>query len=370
MIVVIIVPTFNEAQNIQQLVTEIQAQFVESTHELKILVVDDKSPDGTADLVRGMQSSMTNLYLLEGDKNGLGAAYIRGMKHAIESLDAEVVFEMDADFSHDPKDLHRLLVNVEHGADFVIGSRYVPGGTIPPEWGLWRRLNSVFGNIVARYVAGIYRVRDCTAGFRCIRTSLLNRIEVGRLKVQGYAFQVALLHAAVVGGAKIVEVPVNFIDRKYGTSKLGLSDIVEFIFNAWWIRFHASKTFIKFGIVGASGAIVNLGLFTLLLNLSMNKYVASPLAIEASILWNFLLNNFWTFRWRTNFDHIRVKGLKFNAVSIVALTISYATFVGFSLLTPDLPPQVHQFIGIIPATFVNYFLNSYWTFRDRAGEVR
>jgi dolichol-phosphate mannosyltransferase len=94
------------------------------------------------------------------------------------------------------------------------------------------------------------------------------------------------------------------------------------------------------------------------------------LAIEASILWNFLLNNFWTFRWRTNFDHIRVKGLKFNAVSIVALTISYATFVGFSLLTPDLPPQVHQFIGIIPATFVNYFLNSYWTFRDRAGEVR
>ena len=269
-----------------------------------------------------------------------------------------------ADFSHKPNDLPRLMVNLEHGADFVIGSRYVPGGTIPTEWNWLRRANSLLGNVVARYVVGIYRVRDCTAGFRAIRAPLLRRIGIESLRVQGYAFQVALLHGAIMQGAKVVEVPVDFVDRTHGNSKLGLRDIVEFIVNAWWIRFQASRTFIKFAIVGASGVIINLGLFTILLNIGANKYLASPIAIEVSIISNFILNNYWTFRRRTTREKIRVKGLKFNAVSLVALGISYGTFVLLSLLLPRTAPQIHQLIGIVPATLVNYFLNSYWTFRQ------
>lgn len=360
---VIIVPTYNEKSNIAALVDALQEQFLQLEHDMHILVVDDNSPDGTADVVRTLQTSHPNLQLLNGQKQGLGVAYIRGMRHAMQELQADVVFEMDADFSHKPEDIPRLLEAIDEGADFVIGSRYVPGGTIPEEWGLYRRLNSRFGNIVARYLAGIYSVRDCTAGFRAIRTSVLRRIDFDKLRVQGYAFQVALLHAAKTNKAKIVEIPVNFIDRTHGESKLGLRDIIEFILNAWWIRFDSSKTFIKFLIVGASGVVVNLGAFTLLLAQGLNKYAASPIAIELSIITNFFLNNGWTFRWRKTKDRMRTRGIKFNAVSLLSLGLSYSTFVLLSVLLPEYPPQLHQFAGIVPATLANYFLNSYWTFK-------
>jgi len=345
------------------MIDALEQQFQTMSHEMHILVVDDSSPDGTAQAVGALQKQYHNLHLIEGKKAGLGAAYIRGMRHAMEELGAETVFEMDSDFSHKPVDVPRLMAALDRGADFVIGSRYVKGGSIPREWGLLRRLNSKFGNIVARYVAGIYRVHDCTAGFRAIRCSALRRINFSSLKVKGYAFQIALLHAAVVQRAKIVEIPVDFIERIHGESKLGLSDIIEFIVNAWWIRFQSSTTFIKFGIVGASGVVVNLSVFTLLMAAGMNKYIASPIAIEVSIISNFSLNNFWTFRWRKTKDTVRIKGAKFNIVSVLALAISYGTFVVLTLAFPNVQPQIHQFIGIVPATFVNYFMNSYWTFR-------
>ena len=232
------------------------------------------------------------------------------------------------------------------------------------EWGFRRRMNSKFGNIVARYLAGIYPVRDCTAGFRAIRTSILQNIDFSELGVKGYAFQVALLHQAVVLKAKIVEIPVDFIDRTKGESKLGIRDIIEFILNAWWIRFNSLKTFLKFAVVGASGVVVNLGFFTLFLMAGLNKYIASPIAIEISIISNFLLNNFWTFSSRKTKDRIRIRGLKFNAVSFLALGVSYGTFVALSIFFPNVQPQLHQLVGIIPATLLNYFLNSYWTFKE------
>jgi len=337
---------------------------------MHILVVDDYSPDGTADVVRGMQAGADNLHLIEGRKSGLGSAYIRGMLHALNILRADVVFEMDADFSHKPEDVARLLSEIEAGADFVIGSRYVEGGSIPIEWSWLRRLNSMGGNIAARHIAGISQIRDCTAGFRAIRASLLRRIDFTGLRVQGYAFQVALLHAAVKEGGRIKEVPVDFIDRKHGESKLGVSDVIEFVVNVWWIRLQSSKTFIKFAIVGASGVLVNLGFFTLFLLAGMNKYIASPIAIELSIVSNFLLNNYWTFRWRKTIDRTRIRGLKFNLVSILALGVSYGTFVTLSLAFPDTAPQVHQLIGIVPATLINYLLNSYWTFNHVGGNTR
>jgi dolichol-phosphate mannosyltransferase len=360
--VVVIVPTYNERLNIGELIATLQEQFQTMRHDMHLLIVDDNSPDGTAEVVRELQVRYPNVHLVEGEKTGLGAAYVRGMRYALYDLHAEVVFQMDADFSHKPHDVPRLMAEIDEGADFVIGSRYVKGGSIPEEWGWLRKLNSWAGNVVARYVAGIYQVRDCTAGFRAIRGSLLLRSKLGGSKVQGYAFQVALLHAAVVAGARIREIPVDFVDRKQGESKLGLSDILEFILNAWWIRFESSGTFIKFGIVGASGVLLNLGFFTLLLTVRVNKYIASPLAIQLSIFWNFWLNNYWTFRSRRTNDRTLLKGVKFNIVSLLALAVSYGTFVALSHAFPLVAPSVHQLIGIVPATLINYFLNSYWTF--------
>lgn len=363
--IVIVLPTYNERDNVGRLIRELQRQFLKvPAHEFHILVVDDNSPDGTAEIVRWEMRQFANLHLLSGTKAGLGAAYVRGMKHAMAELGAEAVFEMDADFSHDPADIPRLVAALDEGADFVIGSRYVPGGSIPKEWSFYRRMNSRYGNLVARYLAGIPRIRDCTAGFRAIRTVLLRRINLDALGVQGYAFQVALLHEAVAKGARIKEIPVHFVDRTRGMSKLGLRDIFEFIGNAAWIRLQRSRLFIKFCVVGASGVAVNLGVFTWLLAQELNRFLASPIAIEVSILWNFLLNNFWTFSERDTRDRVEIRALKFNAVSFLALGLSYSTFVLLSWLFPQLPPQIPQLAGIIPATLVNYFMNSYWTFRE------
>jgi dolichol-phosphate mannosyltransferase len=362
--VVIILPTYNERGNIAALLASLQREFSRLHHDMHVLVVDDNSPDGTADVVREAMQRYSNVHLLTGEKAGLGAAYIRGMQHAINAMRADVVFEMDADFSHDPADVPRLLAEVENSADFVIGSRHVPGGSIPDEWSFWRKLNSAGGNWVARYVAGLYGIRDCTAGFRAIRASILRQIDFSALRVKGYAFQVALLHQAVTLGATVREVPVHFIDRKRGQSKLGLGDITEFVLNAWWIRLRALRTFVRFVVVGASGTVVNLGVFSAALHADLNKYIASPLAVEVSIIWNFLLNNYWTFRERRTRDRTRIKGLKYNLVSLASLGVSFATFTAMTLFVPRASPVLDQFIGIVPAVLVNYFLNSYWTFRS------
>jgi dolichol-phosphate mannosyltransferase len=362
--IIIILPTYNERENILPLLKALQNQFQRIPHDMTILVVDDNSPDGTADAVRAERANAQNLFLITGKKEGLGAAYLRGMNHAIDVLKADAVMEMDADFSHKPEDVPRLIAALDEGADFVIGSRYVPGGKIPDDWSFFRRMNSKWGNVFARYVAGMSTVRDCTAGFRAIRAAIIRRIDLDALKVRGYAFQISLLHEAILNHAVIREIPVEFIDRKRGQTKLGLSDIAEFMLNAWWIRFERSKTFLRFCAVGTSGVVVNLVSFTLLMDLGLNKFLASPLAIEISIITNFLLNNFWTFSKRDMNDRIHIRGLKFNVVSFVALAVSYATFLFLSALDPGGVPQVHQAIGIVPATFINYFLNSYWTFRE------
>jgi dolichol-phosphate mannosyltransferase len=362
--IVVILPTYNEKDNIAPMIRALQDQFRKVPHDMNILVVDDNSPDGTAELVRAESKTFTNVSLITGQKQGLGAAYVRGMTHAIDQLHADAVMEMDADFSHKPEDVPRLIEALDQGADFAIGSRYIPGGKIPDDWTFLRRMISKWGNVFARYVAGIYAVRDCTAGFRAIRASVIKKIDFETLRVRGYAFQISLLHEALLNHSLMKEVPVEFVDRKRGQTKLGISDIIEFMLNAWWIRLERSKTFLKFSVVGAAGVVVNLASFTLFMNAGMNKFIASPIAIELSIISNFLMNNFWTFSDRDVSDKIHIRGLKFNIISFVALGVSYSTFLVLSVVNPGGIPQVHQAIGIIPATLINYFLNSYWTFKE------
>jgi dolichol-phosphate mannosyltransferase len=362
--IVVILPTYNERDNILLIIKALREQFQKIPHDMNILVVDDSSPDGTGDLVQAECQTSSDLFLITGRKQGLGAAYVRGMQHAINALHADAVMEMDADFSHKPEDVPRLIEELDRGADFVIGSRYVPGGSIPGDWSLLRRMISRGGNVFARYVAGMLRVKDCTAGFRAIRATVISNIDLTELKVRGYAFQISLLHEALMNKAAVKEVPVEFVDRKRGQTKLGLSDIIEFMMNAWWIRFERSKTFLKFSAVGVIGVVVNLVSFTLLMNTGLNKYLASPIAIELSIITNFLINNFWTFSDRNSDDKIHIRGLKFNIISFIALAVSYSTFLLLSMLDPGGMPQIHQAIGIVPATLINYFLNVYWTFKQ------
>ncbi len=359
-----VIPTYNEASNIKPLLQQLVELYGDG---VTVLVVDDNSPDGTGEIARAFARSHDDIHVLTGEKRGLGVAYIRGIQHAIDELGAEVVVQMDADFSHDPRDAARLLERIAQGADVAIGSRYVKGGGVDMEWSLKRRLLSRWGNLFARWVAGLWGIRDCTAGFKAIRADVIRQAQLDRLKVTGYVFQVALLNRLMDAGAVIVEEPIYFKDRSQGTTKLGSRDIVEFFLQIWWLRILSIKTFIKFCITGSSGVFVNLGSFALLVAIGLDKFIASPVAIELSVIWNFFLNNFWTFRHRQLAGRKRIRGVKFNLVSLVSLSVSYSTFVLLSVALPDAAPIVHQGLSIIPAVLFNYFLNSFWTFKDTRG---
>lgn len=234
---VVVVPTYNEKHTIGKLIESIeyQTQYLNNA-TLSILVVDDGSPDGTAQIVQQYAKKYSNIHLLRGKKQGLGSAYIRGFKYAMRNLDADIVFEMDADFSHDPAMISFFVYEIQKGYDFVIGSRYVEGGSIPSNWPLIRKLNSKWGNIFARHITGLGSVKDCTSGYRAIRTSLLKKINLNSLKSKGYVFQIDLLHKALQHKARVIELPIQFTDRVFGESKLSNRDVLEFMTNAFLIR--------------------------------------------------------------------------------------------------------------------------------------
>jgi dolichol-phosphate mannosyltransferase len=228
----IVIPTYNEAGNIELLLDRIfengRRQRGTQRWRLSVLVVDDNSPDRTAIRVSEYRTKNPDVHLLlRKEKQGLGAAYIAGMRHAMAFLNPDVIMEMDADFSHNPDDVLRLLAEIQNGADFVIGSRYVKGGSIPPAWGLHRRLLSKAANLYTKAVLRIPRVRDCSGGFRAIRTSALRQVDLSSLNVKGYAFQVLLLEVAVRNGALVREVPIAFSERNAGKSKMRFADMAE-----------------------------------------------------------------------------------------------------------------------------------------------
>ena len=359
-----VVPTYNEAPNVVPLLRRLTGLYTDP--DAAFLVVDDESPDGTGRLVREFAATDGRVRLLEGPRRGLGRAYARGMTHALETLGANAVVQMDADFSHDPVDARRLLDRLADGADVAIGSRYVAGGSLDPRWHVGRRLLSRWGNRFARYIADIRGVRDCTSGFKAIRAETLGAARVEDIRARGHTFQIMLLHRLIHAGARVVEEPIHFRERERGRTKLGAGSILEFFCTVWWLRLTSHRVLLKYGLTGLAGVLVNLGSFQLLFGLGMHKFLASPIAIELSIVSNFLMHNYWTFAGRVMVGRKRVRGLKYNAVSLATLALSYATFVGLSVPFPRASPVLLQACAIVPAVALNYLTNSYWTFRDTA----
>lgn len=229
----VIVPTYNEAENIDKLVRNVFAQ----QRSFDILVVDDNSPDGTAAMVHALQNEFKDrLYLLQRKgKNGLGTAYIAGFKWALERH-YDFIFEMDADFSHAPNDLIRLYNScVKDGADVAIGSRYKTGVNVV-NWPMGRVLMSYIASKYVRFITGM-EVSDTTAGFVCYRRSVLEKINLDRIKFIGYAFQIEMKFKAHLLGFSIAEVPVIFVDRTRGTSKMSSGIIAEAVFGVLRMKF-------------------------------------------------------------------------------------------------------------------------------------
>jgi len=212
-------PTYNEAENLEKMVRAL------GPHGVDVLVIDDGSPDGTGEIADRLARELAYVSVLHRtQKEGIGRAYIAGFQRVLQG-EAELVLEMDCDFSHDPADVPRLIAACEEGADLALGSRYVPGGGTR-NWGLLRRAISWGGSFYARLLLGV-RVRDLTGGFKCFRRAVLEALDLDAIGSKGYAFQIEMTYRAMCKGFRVQEVPITFADRTEGTSKMSKTIFLE-----------------------------------------------------------------------------------------------------------------------------------------------
>lgn len=229
---IVVIPTYNEKENVENMIRKVMS----FEKEFDVLVVDDASPDGTSQIVLDLQKDFPNRIFLESrsGKLGLGTAYIHGFKWSIQKK-YDFIFEMDCDFSHDPNDLIRLYnACAKDGADVSIGSRYCSGGKVK-NWPLKRVLMSYFASVYVRIILWI-NIKDTTAGFKCYKRNVLETINLDAVIFKGYAFQICMKYAAIKHGFKITEVPITFVDRLYGVSKMNSGIFKEAFFGVWKMK--------------------------------------------------------------------------------------------------------------------------------------
>jgi dolichol-phosphate mannosyltransferase len=227
----LILPTYNEAENIGPMVHAAREQLRPGD---TILIVDDNSPDGTGTIADELAHEIDNVHVLHrAEKQGLGRAYLAGFAYALQG-GADYVLEMDSDFSHDPHDLPRLIAAAEAGADLVLGSRYIPGGSVT-DWGMLRRLVSRGGSWYARVILGV-DVRDLTGGFKCFRRKVLETLDLDGVHADGYGFQIELTYRTIKAGFRVEEIPIVFRDRRVGQSKMNARIALEAVWKVPALR--------------------------------------------------------------------------------------------------------------------------------------
>lgn len=318
---VVIIPTYNESGNINATIMALLDVFKKVKNwQMQLLVVDDNSPDKTYEIVQDLQKKYSQVKLLINKKKcGLGGAYLKGMDYAFNKLSADVVFEFDADLSHDPKKIPQFIEKIDRGNDLVLGSRYIKGGSIPQNWGLHRKFLSKVGNLFINTIMLDFSIRDWTTGYRAIRKEVYQSIhqELENDLFSGYTFQIGFLHKTLRKGFKIAEVPFNFKDRTVGKSKIGpeyIKNTLLFLIRVRAKEIMQSRIF-KFVIVGGVGAMVQL-VSLQLWRLFLPYQLAFFLGVEMAVLSNFILSNLWTFADRKlKLAQIPMSFIKFNLSS-------------------------------------------------------
>lgn len=372
--IVVIMPTFNEAENIGKMIDVLVGEVFPKikNHKMMLLVVDDNSPDGTGDIVKGKMSEYKEVALLSGAKEGLGRAFARGMRYAMNEMKAGAVVEMDADFQHDPKDVERMVAQFDKGYDYVIGSRYVKGGGIPAEWEFYRKFISWGGSFFARSVLLLFKVHDVTSGFKLTRVEgFLGKLDLDNLISLSYAYKIQLLYEIIKdGGAKVVEVPIKFHHRERGSSKIESEDLRESL-KVVLVLFSRSR-FFRFAVVGGIGFLVNSlsleffrmsnifgGLASTFFYLRETKFFllsaatawSAAAAAEVAIISNFTFHNLWTFAQERITDPKRMiwKFSHFNITSVGGIIIQFAVIGTAVTIFGDTLKirQVALFLGVL-----------------------
>ncbi len=325
--VVVVMPAWNEADNIKRMISElVDKEFPQINAEVHLLVVDNHSKDETAKIVEEASRTRSNVHIIQqGDKSGLGWAYIAGFKYAISKLGADAVMEMDADFQHPPRFVKPMVEAYLEGADYVIGSRYIPGGSIPKEWAFFRKFISFAGNLFIRLVLLKPKIHDLTTGFRLTRVKgVLEKMDLDNLMEPGrFAHKVDLLYQAIKNSKKVVEVPLEFASRTQEKSKFNTKEMIATFKVAIILGIKDKMRFIKFGTVGFLGFVVNFAFIRVFRGAGLAESLSWLFATELAIINNYTLNNIWTFK------EVKIGGLgktvmkflQFNVTSAGALAI-------------------------------------------------
>lgn len=319
---VIVLPTYNEKDNIAILIPEIFSLPTPTGWEINVLVVDDASPDDTQGAVKKLQKKFSSLHLITGDKKGLGNAYRRGFKWALQNLAPDIFIEMDSDMQHDPKLIPQFISAIEGGADYVLGSRYIKGGSIPRNWAFHRKFLSYVGNsLVLRLGFMKPSVHDWTTGYKAIRADFISKYLVDFEPYDGYTFQIATLDKALKTGLTVREIPLVFKNRAAGKSKINTFDFISR--NLTYIFFNSP--FVKYAIVGFLTAGLDFGISYFLIHQAVWPVrAATVVSAGVAVVTNFTLNNFWSFSFKkipsTRASYIK-SFIKFVLVSFGSVSI-------------------------------------------------
>ena len=325
--VVIVMAAWNEAENIKRMIeTLFNDVFPKINADMHLLIADNNSTDGMTQIVEEEMKKRKNLHIVEqGDKKGLGNAYVVGFKYAIDKLGADAVMEMDADGQHPPEFVKPMVDAYLNGGDYVIGSRYIPGGSVPKEWAFFRKAISFFGNLFIRIVLLKPKLHDLTTGFRLTRVKgVLDKIDLDNLmERERFAYKVDLLYQSIKNAKKVVEVPLAFKPRITDKSKFNTKEMISTFKVAIILGIKDKARFIKFATVGFIGYLVNASTLFLFTKLAFPGIAAWGLSTELAIISNFTWNNIWTFKTEkiSGIKMIATKFLQFNLTSLGALAI-------------------------------------------------
>jgi dolichol-phosphate mannosyltransferase len=356
--ITIVVPTYREVESLPHLIDRVAKVRESAGLDIDMLIMDDDSRDGSAELVAARPEKWVELVVRTTDR-GLSPAVVDGMRRA----KGDVVICMDADLSHPPEALPQMLARLDEGADFVVGSRYVDGGTTSDDWGFLRWLNSRVATLLARPLT---TVRDPMAGFFALRRSTFERAT----ELNPIGYKIALELMVKCRCDRVVEIPIHFEDRRFGESKLTLRQQLQYIQHLrrlYIFKYGGWSQLMQFLFVGGMGTIVNLLVLTLLMKLAVPTRLAVGTAIFTSMCFNFVLNRRFSFAaareraWPRQF-------VKFVAASSIGALINYGVTILVMGRAPALPPQVAALLGIAIGTGFNFAASRYLVFR--ASHVR
>jgi dolichol-phosphate mannosyltransferase len=355
--VIIIIPTYNEGQviadTLKNLLLEIEAI---TDFDVSILIFDSHSSDDTLKQVNLIQQNTQRVYLAsEETKTGLGSAYRQAMDHAINEHEADIVIEFDADGSHQPCYIKPMLEAMKTH-DVVIGSRYIKGGSMPKDWGWDRKVLSRLGNAVARFVL-TRRYKDFTSGFRATRTLLLKKVLPKQFLSNHYAYKLQLFWLLHRSGAAIKEIPIDFIDRKKGYSKLPTNSIIDALYVVFSLRLIQMKQYIKMCMVGLGGAVIQFIVYNLL-RLHYSPVLSVQCAVICAMLSNYIFNSQITFRrQKTTLPRLRLKRFSFYLSYSLLMIIVQSGWMKFALTHISqhrLIENIFVGVGIILGSILNF----------------